>query len=87
MAVIKIEGSFSGHQNIRPAVLANEHCLTLPGMVVRLAGWGYNELQVLPEQLHEIEQSIVDSETCYEEWGGDITSRYKVNTFSSEFHL
>lgn len=85
--MIKIEGTFFVHPNIRPSILANEYCSTDPGMRVRLAGWGYNELQVLPQELHEIEQYIVDNETCYEEWGGDITSRYEVNTFSSKFHL
>ena len=75
MAVIKIEGSFAGHMNIRPAKLANEQCDTPAGIRIRLAGWGYNELMVLPEELHEIEQYIIDNERCYKEWGGDITSR------------
>lgn len=75
MAVVKIEGSFDGHMNIRKAVLANEHCSTSAGIRIRLAGWGYNEYNVLPEELHEIQQYIMDSEKCYDEWGGDITSR------------
>lgn len=34
-----------------------------------------NENGVYPEDLYEIEQTIVDNEKCYSEWGGDITSR------------
>lgn len=81
MAVIKIQGSFEGHRNIRPAVIANEQCGTEGGMKVRLAGWGYNEHQVLPEELYEIEQYILNNEDCYEMWGGDITSRYSEQFF------
>lgn len=75
MAVMKIKGSFDGHQNISPVVLANERCTTYPGTRVRLAGWGYNEDNILPEELHEIQQYILDNESCYLAWGGDISSR------------
>lgn len=75
MAVVKIEGSFDGHLNIRRAVLANEQCGTSAGIKIRLAGWGYNEFNVLPEQLHEIQQYIMENSECYDEWGGGITSR------------
>lgn len=76
MAVLKIKDSFAGHPTIRSAILANEKCITLPDMQVRLAGWGYNEENILPEELHEIQQYIIGNEECYEQWGGDITSRY-----------
>jgi len=75
VAVIKIKGSFASHPIIRPAILANEHCMTTPEMLVRLAGWGFNEHNILPEDLQEIQQCIIDNEVCYEMWGGDITSR------------
>lgn len=82
MAVIKIKGSFDGHQNIRPVVLANEQCLTCDGMSVRLSGWGYNEQRVLPEELHEIRQNILNYDDCYEAWRGDITERYEPSTLT-----
>lgn len=50
-------------------------------MRIRLAGWGYNEYFILPEELHEIQQYIMDNGECYEMWGGDITSRYVVSVF------
>lgn len=81
MAVIKIKTSFDGHPNIRPVVLATEGCKTTPGKLVRLAGWGYNEHAVLPEDLYEIEQYITSNDECYEQWGGDITSRCEVFLF------
>lgn len=87
MAVIKIKDSFAGHPFIRPVVLANEQCVTLPKMSVRLAGWGYNEHNVLPEELFEIQQYIIDNEKCYGEWGGDITSRYGVKFFHIYINL
>lgn len=87
MAVIKIKDSFDGHLGIRRVVLANEGCETSPGMNIRLAGWGYNEYQELPEDLHEIQQSIMDNRECYQMWGGDITSRYKVNAPNSMFDV
>lgn len=34
-----------------------------------------NENGVYPEDLYEIEQTIVDNDICFSEWGGDITSR------------
>ena len=84
---MKIKSSFASHPIIRPAILANEQCCTLPEMLVRLAGWGYNEHNVLPENLQEIQQNIIDNEECYKMWGGDITSRYEVNVFSYKFLL
>lgn len=76
MAVLKIKTSFDGFANIRPVKLANEQCATMTGTEVRLAGWGYNEKDLLSDKLMQIEQCIIDSEQCYKEWGGDITSRY-----------
>jgi hypothetical protein len=87
VAVIKIKGSFDGHENIRKTVIANEQCGTPAGTRIRLAGWGYNELNVLPEELHEIQQYIMDNEQCYDEWNGGITSRYEVNNFPYKFRL
>lgn len=75
VAVMKIKGTFDGVQNIRRSVIANEQCGTEAGMRVRLAGWGFNENAVLPEDLHEIQQDIIDNNECYDEWGGSITSR------------
>jgi hypothetical protein len=72
---MKISGSFDGHSNIRRSVLANEHCRTLEATQVKLAGWGYNEDGLLPEDLFEIQQCIANQDECYEQWGGDITSR------------
>lgn len=87
MAVVKIKGTFEGHAKIRPSVIANEQCGTPAGMRIRLAGWGFNEFDVLPEELHEIQQYIMDNEECYDEWGGGITSRYEVNIFPYKFPL
>lgn len=28
-----------------------------------------------PDELYEISQKIVDNDSCYLEWGGDITNR------------
>jgi hypothetical protein len=39
VAVLRIKGSFEGHANIHPVVLANEGCRTTSGLVVTLAGW------------------------------------------------
>jgi hypothetical protein len=39
VAVMRIKGSFYGHPNISPVVLANEGCRTTVGLVVMLAGW------------------------------------------------
>jgi len=75
VAVIKIKDTFEGHPGIRRSILANERCTTSCGVRVRLAGWGYNEDWIIPEELQEIQQTIVDNESCYEAWGGDITSR------------
>lgn len=36
---------------------------------------GLNENGFYPEDLYEIEQTIVDNNRCYAEWGGDITGR------------
>jgi hypothetical protein len=36
---------------------------------------GLNENGIYPEELYEISQHIVDNDSCYSEWGGDITSR------------
>lgn len=85
MAVLKIKTSFDGFANIRPVKLANEQCVTMTGTEVRLAGWGYNENSLLSDKLMQIEQCIIDSEQCYEEWGGDITSRYFSNINSIQF--
>ncbi|KAG5680176.1 hypothetical protein PVAND_009701 [Polypedilum vanderplanki] len=73
-AVMRIKGSFNGN-NIRPVVLANEGCETTSGLEVKLAGWGQNELEIFPEELYEIKQTIIDNKRCYEEWEGDITDR------------
>lgn len=75
VGVVKIEGTFNNQPIIRPVILANERCLTCDGMRVRLSGWGRNEDDIFPEELHEIQQSILDSDVCYSRWGGDITSR------------
>jgi hypothetical protein len=77
VAVMKIKGTFDGHKNIRRSVIANEFCCTSAGVQIRLAGWGLNEDNVLPENLQEIQQYIVDNNQCYNEWGGGITSRYE----------
>lgn len=84
MAVIKILNTFDGHLNIRPVVLANERCLTCDGMRIRLAGWGRNENGIFPDELHEIQQYILDNDECYTQWGGDITSRCEAS-FPSKF--
>jgi hypothetical protein len=34
-----------------------------------------NENGVYPDELYEIQQTIVDNEFCYEAWDGDITNR------------
>lgn len=39
VALLRIRGTFLGHANIRPVVLANEGCQTNSGIVVTLAGW------------------------------------------------
>lgn len=39
VAIMKIKGSFAGHANIQPVILANEGCQTDSGIVVTLAGW------------------------------------------------
>ncbi|CRK99626.1 CLUMA_CG012938, isoform A [Clunio marinus] len=75
VGVIKIKNSFVGHRNIWPSVLANEACNTTTGMTVCLAGWGMNEDFEFPEELHEIQQTILDQDECYNLWGGDITNR------------
>lgn len=43
-----------------------------------------NENGVYPEELYEIQQTIVDFETCYSEWGGDITRRMLCADVSNE---
>jgi hypothetical protein len=77
VAVMRIWGTFDGHPKIRRSVIANEGCGTPAGVRIRLAGWGLNEDNVLPEELQEIQQYIVDNDECYQEWGGGITSRYE----------
>lgn len=81
VAVMKIKDTFNGHPNIRPVILANERCLTCGGMRVRLSGWGRNENGIFPEELHEIQQYILDNDECYIQWGGDITSRCEERVF------
>lgn len=68
-----------------PAVLANEYCGTFAGVTVRLAGWGLNENGTHPVDLYEIQQKITSHDECYEQWGGDITSRYLEAL--AKFHL
>lgn len=75
---MKIKGSFDGHPNIQPIILAKERCNTCGGKRVRLAGWGINEEGTTPHDLYEIEQNIQDNEECYKRWNGDITSRFLI---------
>ncbi|KAL7037041.1 hypothetical protein ACKWTF_009049 [Chironomus riparius] len=74
-AVMRIRGAFWGVPNIRPVILANEACRTNAGSIVKLAGWGLNEVGYYPNDLFEIHQEIIDNDSCYLNWGGDITDR------------
>jgi secreted trypsin-like serine protease len=74
VAVIKSQSPLTGSV-IRSVVIANEQCRTIENTSLRLAGWGLNENSMLPENLVQITQTVMDQGTCKQTWGGDITER------------
>jgi hypothetical protein len=60
---------------VRPVVLANEDCNTVPNTVLRLAGWGLNEHSTQPENLKQLTQTVISQEDCIKYWGKDITGK------------
>ena len=57
-----------------PEPCFEECCDTCPSTIVRVAGWGFTENEIIPDELLQIKQSIMDSTECENFWG-EITSR------------
>jgi trypsin len=80
VAVIQVEQSFNvPGLPIRPTVLPplcnDECCGACESTTITIAGWGRNELGVLPANLNMLNQTIVNHSGCGPFWENQITDR------------
>lgn len=50
-------------------------CGVCPPGTVTLTGFGTDDSGRVSETLNQLSQDLTDNESCYVEWGGDITDR------------